>query len=132
MDDADYLNLLGSGGAFETFWTTGVVTNSSVAETSSYMIKWIRSIYEWICISSAIIIVIFSSVAGYQYQKTQSIKQGNGGDFLPFVAGGFGFFFGTILLFLYSEITKYSLFIDSNYKSVVDIIRGTLASSLGI
>lgn len=133
IDEVDYLNLLGSGGAFETFWTTGIVTTSSVAETSSYLIKWIRNLYEWICIISAIIVISFSSVAGYQFQKQQSIKNGGGGaDVFPFVAGGLGFFLGTLLLFLYSYITKYSLFISSDYQSIIDIIRKVILSSLGI
>ena len=131
LDVMDYLNLLGSGGAFELFWKTGVDNSTTVSTTATYLIKWIRSFYEWLSIISAILVIFFGFIGGYQYQKKANAKAGQDVDWMSYIAGVVGIFLGIVLLKLYSEITKYSLFVPNN-QSIIEVIKETFRTSMGV
>lgn len=131
LDVMDYLNLLGSGGAFELFWKTGVDNSTTVSTTATYLIKWIRSFYEWLSIISAILVIFFGFIGGYQYQKKANAKAGQDVDWMSYIAGVVGIFLGIVLLKLYSEITKYSLFVPNN-QSIIEVIKETFRNSMGV
>ncbi len=131
LDVMDYLNLLGSGGAFELFWKTGVDNSTTVSTTATYLIKWIRSFYEWLSIISAILVIFFGFIGGYQYQKKANAKAGQEVDWMSYIAGVVGIFLGIVLLKLYSEITKYSLFVPNN-QSIIEVIKETFRTSMGV
>ena len=131
LDVMDYLNLLGSGGVFELFWKTGVDNSTTVSTTATYLIKWIRSFYEWLSIISAILVIFFGFIGGYQYQKKANAKAGQDVDWMSYIAGVVGVFLGVVLLKLYSEITKYSLFVPNN-QSIIEVIKETFRSSMGV
>lgn len=131
LDVMDYLNLLGSGGAFELFWKTGVDNSTTVSTTATYLIKWVRSFYEWLSIISAILVIFFGFIGGYQYQKKANAKAGQDVDWMSYIAGVVGVFLGVVLLKLYSEITKYSLFVPNN-QSIIEVIKETFRTSMGV
>lgn len=131
LDVMDYLNLLGSGGAFELFWKTGVDNSTTVSTTATYLIKWVRSFYEWLSIISAILVIFFGFIGGYQYQKKANAKAGQDVDWMSYIAGVVGIFLGIVLLKLYSEITKYSLFVPNN-QSIIEVIKETFRNSMGV
>ncbi len=131
LDVMDYLNLLGSGGSFELFWKTGVDNSTTVSTTATYFIKWIRSFYEWLSIISAILVIFFGFIGGYQYQKKANAKAGQDVDWMSYIAGVVGIFLGVVLLKLYSEITKYSLFVPNN-QSIIEVIKETFRTSMGV
>lgn len=132
LDVMKYLNLLGNGGAFDIFWTTGVDKSTTVSTTATYLIKWVRSFYEWLSIISAVLVIIFGFIGGYQFQKRASAKNnGQEVDWLSYFAGVVGLFLGVVLLKLYSEITKYSLFVPNN-NSIIEVIKNTFRASMGV
>lgn len=132
MDEVDYLNLLGSGGAMDLFWSTGVDSSSPITKTFSYLIKWVRSLFEWLCLVSAIVLMFFGMIGGYQYQKRMSAKNGSNDDWLPYVASAGGLFLSTVLLYLFSYITKDSLFIGSSHKAIHQVIQEIIVTSVGL
>lgn len=125
MDILKYLNLLGDGGVFSIFWTTGINTSTTISSTATFLISWIRTLYEWLALISAFLLMIFGFVGGFQYQKKVATKNGQDVDWTSYFAGVVGFFLGVVLLKLYSEVTKYALFVPNN-KSIIDVVVSTL------
>lgn len=41
------------------FGKTGVDNSTTVSTTATYLIKWVRSFYEWLSIISAILVIFF-------------------------------------------------------------------------